>query len=67
MTAITTWQPTPSRPVTVHSPASRYNGYRGFVAQPDEEGGFEVALPCASLPLHFERSELDFGPVGGAR
>ena len=60
MSEITTWRPTPSRPVIVRSARSRYDGYRGFVVAPDEEGGFEVALPCAALLLHFEPSELEF-------
>lgn len=48
--------------VTVHAPGSRYDGYTGFVVEPDEEGGFEVTLPCAELLLHFESGELELTP-----
>lgn len=60
MSAITEWCSTPSRPVTIHSERSRYDGYRGHLVERDEEGGFEVELPGAERLVHFEASEVEF-------
>jgi hypothetical protein len=50
--------------IVVRAPHSQYDGYGGFVVERDEEGGFEVTLPCAALLLHFEASELEFTAAG---
>jgi hypothetical protein len=54
--------------VTIHT-ADRFDGLDGEIVQPDEEGGFEVALPAWNGAIrHFEASELTRRPVlaGGA-
>lgn len=50
--------------VTVHARASRYDGRHGYVVEPDEEGGYEVALPGVPRPVHFEASEVEFAAAG---
>ena len=66
------WRPVPvaepktSREVTVHNPASRYDGRRGVAIAPELEGD-GLVVEVDGERLHFERSEIETSTPGGAR